>query len=318
MADHQDSQSATGQVPSRHLLAVRDSDLAIGRFSPRTDERCFMYCSQTVAGRFHRKEPYCKAICIRKVFTHEVRNIVSFRTHHNLDADGKAKYPLPKEGQPANLPPYLGGTDPESIDNDDHVRKPGDDKKYWDEGWYLWYTKSSQGVWEKVWTMRRDLESQQQYEAAKDKRRQDWAEYQDYQKEPKATPVDSPAPDKWWGPIVPPPPILDISQVSHHLLKFYLIAHPTILYSAESLLISLPPPLPPLYSKVENLLAPTHKLLGIVHESVTSGAQQELVQRIWEKAWTKDPYVLASRAFGLLWEKWSSPPDDSDDQKKPT
>ncbi|KAF9501771.1 hypothetical protein BDN71DRAFT_1438440 [Pleurotus eryngii] len=304
MSSSQDTPASTSKrqkappIPFATWPTIKILNPPQGRFSPRTDERCFMYCSQTVAGRFHRKEPYCKAICIRKVFTHEVRNIVSFRTHHNLDADGKAKYPLPKEGQPGNLPPYLGGTDPEGTESDDHVRKPGDDKKYWDEGWYLWYTKSSQGVWEKVWTMRRDLESQQQYEAAKDKRRDDWAEYQDYQKEPKATAVDSPAPDKWWGPIVPPPPILDIS--------------------AESLLISLPPPLPPLYSKVENLLAPTHKLLGILHESVTSGAQQELVHRIWEKAWTKDPYVLASRAFGLLWEKWSSPPDDSDDQKKPT
>ncbi|KAL0955980.1 hypothetical protein HGRIS_002159 [Hohenbuehelia grisea] len=290
-------------IPFANWPTIKILNPPQGRFSPKTDERCIFYCSQSVGGRYHRKDPYCRSICIRKVFTHEVRNIISFRTHHNLDAEGKAKYPLPKEGHPSHLPAYLGGSPPAHADAEDQVqqKRPGDEAKFWDEGWYLWVSKSPVAVWEKLVTMRRDLQSQETYEAAKEKRKQDWVEYQGYRKNNPAdtTPpnqaTDDASSSRWWGPIIPPPPIQEIT--------------------ADTLLIPLPPPLPPIAKKIEKLLAPTHKVLGIFQESFTSGAQKDFALRVWEKAWTKDPYILAGRAFTLLWEKWNNPSDDNDDPR---
>ncbi|KAJ8514442.1 hypothetical protein ONZ45_g7996 [Pleurotus djamor] len=219
----QTSRKPPPTIPFANWPTIKILNPPQGRFSPRTDERCLMYCSQSVTGRFHRKEPYCRAICIRKVFTHEVRNIVSFRTHRNVDAEGKAKFLLPKEGQPENLPKYLGGIDHEDEEDEERSqpsRQKGDAAKYWDEGWYFWHTKSSQGVWEKVLTMRRDLESQQQYDVAKDKRKQDWEQYQEYLKEVQGAAArtqpstEARAPDRWYGPIVPPPPMQDITPTA--------------------------------------------------------------------------------------------------------
>lgn len=206
--------------PQGELLTVNSWNILTktpftGRFSPKTDEWCITYCTQTVKGRFNSQEPSCRSLCIRRIFAHEVRNIVSFRRHQDVDEEGKAKYPLPAEGQPVNMPRYLGGK--ASTDADDEPTpqpERGRGTKYWDEGWYLWTSSSHISSVEKIQMMKYDLRGQVRREHYKEQRKATWQEYQQFI-ERNAQPVHSPLPDgehnKWWGAIVPPPPIPDTS-----------------------------------------------------------------------------------------------------------
>ena len=38
--------------------------------------------------------------------------------------------------------------------------------------------------------------------------------------------------------------------------------------------------------------------------------------RVWEKAWTKEPFILAQRAFSKAYELWKAEPPDEEDGKK--
>jgi hypothetical protein len=136
--------------------------------------------------------------------------MIAFKSHRNLDADGKANYPLPPEGQVENLPRYLGGKPAE--ESEGRSRKPSEeDTKYWEEGWYVWTSKSRWAVHEKAELMMYDLQKQQQLAAAKEQRKEVWQEYQEYLQQAKdgtgeQLQSDGTLPSKWWGPIVPPRP----------------------------------------------------------------------------------------------------------------
>ncbi|KAG5653511.1 hypothetical protein H0H81_012583 [Sphagnurus paluster] len=272
-----------------------------GRFSPKTDEWCVTYCSQSVNGRFHGKEPSCRSLCIRKVFAHEVKNIIAFKTHRNLGPDGKAMYPLPSEGQPSNLPHMLGGRPVE--DGDMSQKKSNEPLKYWDEGWYLWTTQSRLAIHEKTDSMMMDLERQQRVGKRYEQRQEVWQDYQDHLEKMAAQPEGAPAPQdgetsKWWGPIVPPRPIPE--------------------FRSHSLLVPLPPDIPPFWDRIGKLLAPSQKVMSILQESVATGEQRQFVERIWEKAWSNEPYVLASRTFTRAYERWKDrevPPDEDDSRR---
>jgi len=49
-----------------------------------------------------------------------------------------------------------------------------------------------------------------------------------------------------------------------------------------------------------------------LQRSFESGAQAELAARMWEKAMTPDPFILASTVCRKMWEKWKEGPPDSD------
>lgn len=177
--------------------------LTTGRFSPKVDEWCFTYCSQTVSGRIHNKEPNCHSICLRKVFPHEVRNVLSFKRHNNLGPDGKARYPLPSEGQSTNIPRYLGGSPKEAAE--DQLPTPLPSTKFWDEGWYLWTGKGRWAVVEKTENMMLDFQHQQQVDTIRQKRKEVWQTYQDQLKQNVGTqPGDGKAPPWWRGHVVLP------------------------------------------------------------------------------------------------------------------
>ncbi|KAK0472309.1 hypothetical protein EDD18DRAFT_1231775 [Armillaria luteobubalina] len=243
-----------------------------GRFSPKTDEWCITYCTQTVKGRFNSQEPSCRSLCIRRIFAHEVRNIVSFRRH--------------QDGQPVNMPRYLGGKG--STDTDDEpTPQPERSRgtKYWDEGWYLWTSSSHISSVEKIQMMK---------EHYKEQRKATWQEYQQFI-ERNAQPVHSPLPDgehnKWWGAIVPPPPI-PIHRESH------------------SLLIPLPP---------HKLLQPTRRVLTIFRDSLVAGEHLTFAGMVWRKAWTKEPYFLVRRTLDTARDMWKGAgKDDNDDEKDST
>jgi hypothetical protein len=145
------------------------------------------------------------------VFPHEVRNIIGFK-RHDVDSDGLAKYPLPPEGQPQNIPRILGGAGTSSSDNEKSVPVPPQQKR-WEEGWYLWTTSSLYGSLEKMAHMDSDLEAQRRLELRKEKRQALWLEYLEYL-DNKSDATDGridQTPGKFYGPRVPPRPAPDVS-----------------------------------------------------------------------------------------------------------
>lgn len=152
----------------------------IDRFSPRTDERCFTYCSQSAAGRSQRQEPWCRSICIRRVFAHEVRKSLLNAEHttDNLFDKSKrttpetTKYPLPPEGQRADEV-YEGQTERDRYEQ--KLREKG--AKYWEEGWYVWYSKSRWAAQEKVDLMMHDLPTQVGWWRHMAKQKEEWGKF---------------------------------------------------------------------------------------------------------------------------------------------
>jgi hypothetical protein len=136
-----------------------------GKLSPQTDERCFSYCSQTTRGRTEGREPTCRSVCFRRVFAHEVRTAIA----HDEALKGKTPqkdygYPLPPEGQPN--PDSLSSSSPKS-----------DDIRYWEEGWYLWTSRSRWAAQERLDLMMWDLDRQAHWQQKKDQVQKEWDDY---------------------------------------------------------------------------------------------------------------------------------------------
>ncbi|KIY68061.1 hypothetical protein CYLTODRAFT_351948 [Cylindrobasidium torrendii FP15055 ss-10] len=241
-----------------------------GRFSPKTDEWCITYCTQSIRGRLETKQPSCRSLCVRHIFAHEVRNILAFRHHQAVDEEGQARYPLPAEGQTVNIPKLLGGKPPEP----DKEPGPIPPKRFWEEGWYFWTSTTPQAALEHMATMHFDLRKQQQREAYKDKRKATWIEYQQFiERKQDANPE---AAAKFHGKIVPPKPLPDTTQ--------------------DSLLIALPPQIE-LWHSLDRVLKPTWNSLNTLQESIASGNMRRFATRCWENAFTKEPWKLANHAL---------------------
>lgn len=102
------------------------------------------------------------------------------------------------------------------------------------------------------------------------------------------------ADDKWFGPIVPPHPGPDLAYQAD---VSYLL-HPTA-------------PVPVLHTQVLSLLKPARTMLAIANESLVSGEQQKFWVRVWNKAFTKEPFTLAARTIKWSLDKWNSKESDS-------
>jgi len=259
-----------------------------GQFSTRNDQWCLTYCSQNITGRIQRKEPWCRSVCIRKVFTHEVRDIVQFKSHRAVGPDGKARYPLPSEGQPTNLPRYLGGKTSEEPEDG---KRPADDTKHWDEGWYLWKTNSFGGVLHGMHNMRFNLEQQAAVDARVSSMREVWKDYQDFLRSGQPRSLEN----KWLGPIVPPAPFPD--------------------HTDQSLLVHLPLDTDPLFAPIRKVLGPSQRALQLMHENFTEGNYQKFALRVYDKAWTGEPLTLAKRAWGFAVEQWKDKDKGSDEDE---
>ncbi|KAF5354958.1 hypothetical protein D9756_005427 [Leucocoprinus leucothites] len=266
-----------------------------GRFSLANDEWCITYCSQSVTGRIHGKEPYCRSFCVRKVFPHEVRNVIAFRKHKQVDQSGKAPYPLPAEGQALNLPRIFGGKPQEDADDPDYKPQPAQPPKTWDEGVYLWSGKGRMAAHEKMDSMSMDFERQRRVVEMKERRKEVWQDYQDSLRQKNHIESED---VRMWVPNVPPRPYPDTSS--------------------QSLLVPLPPDFPPFFERINKLLAPSFRVLGILRDSLRSGEQRQFAQRIWEKAWTNEPFLLASRSLSHAYERWKEKDEtaDEEDDKK--
>ncbi|KAJ7647636.1 hypothetical protein FB45DRAFT_782500 [Roridomyces roridus] len=283
------SQQSSRTVIFANFPTIKVIEPPKGTFSTRNDQWCLTYCSQNVSGRIHGKPPWCRSICLRKVFTHEVRNILQYKSHKVVGPDGKALYPLPNEGQPINLPWYFGG---KPSDDPEHGRKSPADTKYWEEGFYLRKTNSYLGVYETISTMPNSLPQQAKFNAVRQARRSRWKDYQEFLRSGQQPTEEN----KWLGRIVPP----NIGPDS----------------SPHSLLVHLPLDTEPFLEPVYQLLRPARLSLQLLHENFTEGHLQKFAVRVWDKAWTAEPFTLASRAANFGYEQWKNKGKDSDDDDK--
>ncbi|KAJ3995729.1 hypothetical protein F5050DRAFT_1764752 [Lentinula boryana] len=191
-----------------------------GRFSPKRDEWCLTYCTQSITGRIHAAQPSCTTLCIRKVFEHEVKNVAGFKRHdvsvmrdddeigvpgsrHKVqesDSKGrkaagkKAIYPLPPEGQPENVSKVLGGgiaaeseSSPSTTTSSSSTLSllpttstPIIKTRSWSPGYYLFTSTTIYGTFEHLVSMSRDLPRQVVRQKAVDNMKREWIEYQEW------------------------------------------------------------------------------------------------------------------------------------------
>lgn len=61
------------------------------------------------------------------------------------------------------------------------------------------------------------------------------------------------------------------------------------------------------------------QVLGILRESLSSGEHQQFARRVWDKAQTEEPFVLAQRTISRAYEQWKKLglAEEEDDEKKP-
>ncbi|KAF5345336.1 hypothetical protein D9758_008420 [Tetrapyrgos nigripes] len=275
-----------------------------GRYSPKTDEWFFLFCTQSVRGRIHNQDPKCRSFSIRKIMPHEVRNVDNFVHHRNVDADGKARYPLPPEGQPENVPRIFGGRPPVVEDDDDEdededvspLSTKTAEKKYWEEGYYFWTTNSPLGSFHALMRMKYDLGLLHRADIKLEKDRARWLEYRQFLERNSIT--DSgrldqiPDGSKWLSLRPPSRPIPDTSK--------------------HALLIPVPPVKTPFWERIDKLLEPSRRMLSIFSDSITSGDQKKFALRAWEKTWSGEPIQLAKRTVDRVTEMWKDIGDEDD------
>ncbi|KAF9817070.1 hypothetical protein IEO21_03652 [Rhodonia placenta] len=273
-----------------------------GRYSPQVDERCLMYCAQTVRGRTEQREPWCRSMCLRRVFAHEVSRVLataSGQTASEQPAAARTKIPLPPEGQrtPSLAQLLVGAGDGEHERMDAEARR-------WEEGYYLWLSRSRWAAQEKLDLMQSDLERQAWWQRYKQQATERWEEQE--RRRGAAAKGGPPAKEAEADPSA----ASQQGRARPQDVMYPKRPYPDLI--GESILLPIPPSLPPIGEQVATLLAPTRRLLALTNESVDSGAQVQLMQRMWEKAWTNEPFVLARNVCSRMWERFTKgPPDDS-------
>ncbi|ETW74928.1 hypothetical protein HETIRDRAFT_423532 [Heterobasidion irregulare TC 32-1] len=314
-----------------------------GPFSPQISERCFTYSSQTARGRTLGEEPWSRTVCIRRVFNHEVRRQLDPRWRHPLDpfkAVVPLDIPLPPESRtpisgflagpaapsspspnsstspPPSRAPFSPSTSISTSARDTSGAEPPH-QKYWEPGYYLWLSRSRHATQEHMDLMSRSLTQQAVYERQKQEANETWAraakrgqavwywadspegtEGRTDGQAQGATGADAQVQVQGGGgagdgvalpPMHTGPPFPD-------------------LFDNQTLLISLSHPPPALHvpSLIAKYLAPTPTLLALVRDSVVSGRQAQLVDRLAGSVRQGDPWTLAgnvaTRMWKLLWK----------------
>lgn len=86
--------------------------------------------------------------------------------------------------------------------------------------------------------------------------------------------------------------------------------------SSESILLPIPPPLTAIEVPLRNLFAPTVKLLTMTHQTVISGQQTKLVQKLWETTYTSEPWKLARNSVMKVYQALKENASSEDDAKR--
>lgn len=120
------------------------------------------------------QEPWCRSLCIRRVFEHEVKRLTNqFAYDSRIQQHGgvieELKMPLPPEGQPpsAIVDGIVGGPNQDGRPSAEGVR-------YWEEGLYIWGTKSRWASQERMDLMMLDLERQTNWMRTKEDDERAW------------------------------------------------------------------------------------------------------------------------------------------------
>ncbi|KAF5388634.1 hypothetical protein D9757_004871 [Collybiopsis confluens] len=214
--------------------------------------------------------------------------------------DGKAKYALPPEGQTELIPPILGGTKGKDVTRDTQdssSSKPSTkpETRYWDTGYYLFSSSSVFGTVEHFFSMTQDLSKLASTQKRQDRIKREWLEYQDWlERNGGAEGVEkmedelfndgqssqSDEAKKYWGHRPPRRPGSDFAS-----------------------------------SQLRSLLAPSKRALELFSTDISAGTYIQFMDKMWEKAGTREPYDLARRS----WEKWMKAwknSKDGDDKEK--
>jgi hypothetical protein len=192
---------------------------------------------------------------------------------------------------------------------------PSSSTRFWDEGLYLWTGKGRWAGQQKTEQMMLDLLSSRFWTSFAKTGRNCGKNTKNSLNANQQSDEQPLLGAQWWGPLVPPKTLEDAGYVVSNHLSF-LPAHVNI-YSSPSILIPLPPDVPSIWEKIDKLLAPSHRALAILHESVASGEQKAFALRIWEKARSEEPFILAKRTIAHTYEQWKKRDEsEEDDQKK--
>lgn len=204
------------------------------------------------------------------------------------------------------------------------------ENEVWKQGWYVWMSKNKWAVQEKMDSMMSDLERQADWSKTKRDVNEEWeraraaalANEANLGEGPEAgVAQDSPVTAAHQHPAPSPdsepkaPSATSVTFVSEDSLP-NLAAPPFPDVSSSTLLLPVPPPLPPIQTYMANLLAPAGKVLRLTQESVASGDQKRFASVIWEKARTDQPYLLARNVASRIWSVWTGGEEDEDPRRK--
>jgi len=276
------------QAPDRSFVdripSIRLSVPPRGHFSPATSERCFTYCSQSHFGRAHGNEPKCYTLCLRRIFDHEVNRVLTNVNYGPIikSPTVAANIPLPREAD-TTLGQYISDSHhadvSDSSTSSSHATPshPENTQRHWQEGYYVWLSRSRQATSEHLSHMKRDLFQQSAYEYSKAM----WAQAvrEGRQHEFYRTPEGQFFGSEWTANMHE-----DILSPSHCSLLFPL---------------STPPP--ELRRIISKYLAPTSVVLVTLRESFTSGEQAKFAHRMRESIQEGAPWALARNVGRKIW-----------------
>ncbi|KAF8583832.1 hypothetical protein K439DRAFT_1661068 [Ramaria rubella] len=280
--------------------------------SPQVDERCFVYCSQTSRDRARGNDPWCRTICFRRVYGHEVHD-GSYDASKDINGKLKPKdpLPLPHEGQPSEA--ISDG----EIENTDKTR-------YWKEGRYIWVSKSRWAAQEKMDTMRVNLPTQtgwMRYKETIERQRYE-EEMEQLQRKAKS---DNNVPDaeKQKQKDVEGKQIQadsnGIEQSPRSTPKLQYTPKDAIQYSSLFRITPLSSVLQEaLHQKLSFVLSPAHNLMAVLNRSFTEGTQTRFFQRAYHQATNGATVTLVRNVWSRheTWLKEIEKEDDNERKKK--
>ncbi|KAI0688982.1 hypothetical protein BC835DRAFT_1283921, partial [Cytidiella melzeri] len=262
-----------------------------GPLGTESSERCFTYCSQSLSGRMHKQEPWCRTVCLRRVFKTEISG-----TLLTSGQEIEMKFPLPPEGQKGAhlVQSLLGAKHSGKGTGDDGGAEPDwkalasatglKDVQVWQPGWYLYMSKRLAPSVNELSSMQHSIWEDHKFRV----------NYEHYLKNHSHKSMKELA-DEFPGMM--PGMAKDVARMVE---------------IEGTILVPLPPPMPSLNESLSQLLTPTSKMLKLTADSITSGRQAELAGRLWEKAQTKDPFILASNVLQKAWKTLRNVDDDDD------
>ncbi|KAF8496426.1 hypothetical protein F5888DRAFT_1703799 [Russula emetica] len=257
------------------IPSIRLSVPPRGRFSPATSEGCITYCSQSHFGRAHGNEPKCYTLCLRRIFNHEVNRVLtSVNYGPNIKSPTvSANIPLPQEAN-TTLGQYFSDSPGARATTPEH---PENSQRHWQEGYYVWLSRSRQAASEHMSHMKRDLFQQAAYEHSKAM----WARAvrEGRQNEFYRTPEAHMFGSEW------------TANMNEDILS----------PPYRRMLFPLSTPAPELRRIISKYLAPTSIILTTLQESFTSGDQVKFAHRMRESIEEGAPWALARNVGRKIW-----------------